>query len=289
MTRKTLAQKRLAQEIPAAGRNPSARWTCETLYAAFGSQGWWPVANGGTAGYKLGRNPRQLSESQRFEVAVGSILAQNTSWKNAAKAVENLRQAGFVNAVRMAGAHAGKLAELVRPSGYYNQKAARLKALAAFWVENEGFGKLEMAVMRRKLLELNGVGPETADSILLYAFGRPVFVVDAYTRRIFDKTGVCRLAEGDSEIVRMVGNAGFSLMELVEFHALLVQLAKKHCLKHNPACAGCPLATACQFANSKYPHTSTPALPTPPALPVIRVCGNNAPAAVLSIYSPVMP
>ncbi|MEK6923951.1 MAG: endonuclease [Candidatus Micrarchaeota archaeon] len=249
--RKNAAEKPFAQEIRAADGNPSARWTCETLYAAFGPQGWWPVAEpGGTAEYKRGRNSRQLSENQRFEVAVGSILAQNTSWNNAAKAVENLRQAKLVNAARLTRANVGGLAELMRPSGYYRQKAARLKTLAAFWVENTGFEKLETAVMRRKLLELNGVGPETADSILLYAFGRPVFVVDAYTRRIFGRTGVCRLERGDEGIVRIAGEAGFSLMELAEFHALLVQLAKKHCLKRNPACTGCPLATACRFARN---------------------------------------
>jgi len=145
------------------------------LLRAFGPRGWWP-----------GDTP--------FEVAVGAILTQNTNWTNVEKAIANLKKRGVLDARRIAGMDRAELAELIRPAGYFNVKAARLQSFVRFLCTDYA-GKIEkmasepLDVARRKLLSVHGVGPETADSILLYALEFPTFVVDAYTRRIYSRHG----------------------------------------------------------------------------------------------------
>lgn len=200
----------------------------QRLLARYGPQHWWP------------------GES-RFEVLVGTVLVQNTSWKNVERAIENLRQAELLELEAVHRADAEELAELIRPAGYYRQKAARLKRLVE-WIHRQ-YGSLEAMLdqpadtLRGELLALNGIGPETADSILLYALGKPVFVVDTYTRRMLARHG---WAEFDEDYAALQGlfhaTLGNDAPVFNEFHALIVALGKAHCGKR-PQCSGCPLET----------------------------------------------
>jgi endonuclease-3 related protein len=200
------------------------------LLKAFGPQGWWP-----------GQTP--------FEVSVGAILTQNTAWSNVEKAIANLRRAGALSFRGMRRLSESGLAALVRPSGYYNQKARKLRAFLEWLALHGGAsGSLRraltgpLAAVRESLLSVHGIGPETADSILLYAGHRPVFVIDAYTRRVLARHG---LAAGDEpyEELRALFEKGLppDVRLYNEFHALLVRLAKERCRKRGPLCPGCPL------------------------------------------------
>jgi endonuclease-3 related protein len=225
--------------------------------AAWGPQDWWPAYT-------------------RFEVIAGAFLTQNTAWTNVERALRQLRAEGMLNVDDIRRAPLPKLARMIRSSGYFRQKAKRLKTFVNYLDEQYG-GSLERmfaqptAKLRQELLALNGVGPETADSILLYAGGHPVFVVDAYTRRILERHGLIsakaryeeirQLVEQafSEEIVRahdqplisplpgrrrhkfVIRKASASAQAFDEFHALLVQAAKHHCLKAKAQCSGCPL------------------------------------------------
>jgi endonuclease-3 related protein len=206
----------------------------DLLFEYFGPQGWWPA-------------------STSLEVIVGAILTQNTSWHNVEKAILNLKEAGLLSLEGLLGVAPDDLAELIRPSGYYNVKARKLKAMVSFLQDNCQ-GDLDVLFarpldeLRRDLLSVYGVGPETADSILLYAGGLPSFVVDAYTRRVFQRLSL--VSEGDSyEDIR-----GFFMERLPsspqlynEYHALIVALAKDICTVRNPKCNICPLNSLCSF------------------------------------------
>ncbi|HOX07926.1 MAG TPA: endonuclease III domain-containing protein [Planctomycetota bacterium] len=202
------------------------------LLKSYGRQGWWP-----------GETP--------FEVAVGAILAQNTAWTNVEKAIANLRRAGALSFRGMRRLPERKLAALIRPSGYYNQKAKKLRAFLA-WLEERGgkAGSVKRALagplgeVRASLLGVHGVGPETADSILLYAGDRPVFVIDAYTRRVLARHGLPSAAGAPYEELRAIFERSLprSTPLYNEFHALFVRLAKERCAKRAPRCEGCPLA-----------------------------------------------
>lgn len=199
----------------------------DRLFTAFGPQRWWP-----------GDTP--------FEVAVGAILTQNTNWTNVEKAILNLKQARSLNARKIHAMPVRKLAALIRPAGYFNVKARRLKNFIAFLIEEYGGSMLTMAKagpenIREQLLAVNGIGPETADSIILYALGHPVFVIDAYTRRIFSRhkiLGPRASYDAYQELFHENLEQDASLYN--EYHALLVRLAKEHC-RTRPLCAGCPL------------------------------------------------
>ncbi len=209
----------------------------ETLHEEYGPQGWWPVAPPGEATPRYTGGPDD--PVQRFEVAVGALLTQNTSWTNASRAIERLHEAGLLSPGGIDGTDERALAQVIRPAGYYNQKARRLKALARFFAGGA-------AVTREHLLAVEGVGPETADSILLYGFDEPVFVVDAYTRRIFSRLGL--LEEGASyEEIRGLfeGALPRDVALYQEYHALVVEHAKRFCRK-KPLCPECPLAARCR-------------------------------------------
>jgi endonuclease-3 related protein len=200
----------------------------QTLSLALGPMGWWPA-----------KTP--------FEVIVGAILTQNTAWVNVERAVGNLRRAGLLTPVAMERVSIARLALLVRPSGYFRQKAKKLKAFVRFLRESYGGSLARMfrkptAELRQQLLAVHGIGPETADSILLYAGGHPVFVVDAYTHRILGRHNLTN-GKPDYGAVR-------SLFEMNlprdaglynEFHALLVNVGKNWCRKGQPRCGECPL------------------------------------------------
>jgi endonuclease-3 related protein len=198
------------------------------LLAEFGPQHWWP-----------GESP--------FEVLIGAVLVQNTSWRNVARAIDNLREADLLEPHALYGLLAEELEELIRPAGYFRIKARRLRNLLGFLVERYG-GSLEamfaagLGTLREELLGVNGVGPETADSILLYAGGLPTFVVDTYTHRIFARHGWIDFG-ADYHAIKDHFESGLERDAALynEYHALLVRLGHLHCRK-TPKCEGCPLA-----------------------------------------------
>ena len=200
----------------------------EILLDHFGPQGWWP---GDTV----------------FEVMVGAVLTQNTNWDNVSRAIDNLRAENLLSFERLHSIPVELLADKIRPAGYFNLKAVRLKNLLDF-INSEYSGSLaDMFVedtlsLREKILTVKGIGPETADSILLYAGNKPVFVVDAYTHRIFSRHDVIAPEDGYYEIQEYFS---YALPEDVglfnEYHALIVRLGKEYCKKSKPRCDQCPL------------------------------------------------
>jgi len=202
----------------------------QKLYKSFGPQHWWP---GETA----------------FEVMVGAILTQNTNWQNVVRAIANIKKAKALDARKLYRLPHKRLARLLRPVGYFNIKAKRLKNFSKFYLDNYGANVRRMRAvgteaLRDQLLLVNGVGQETADSILLYAMKKPVFVVDAYTKRFSFRHGLT-LEDSDYQAVQrfFTQNLESSVQLFNEYHALIVRLAKEYCLKSKPKCAVCPLRT----------------------------------------------
>ncbi|MGC2745204.1 MAG: endonuclease III domain-containing protein [Candidatus Angelobacter sp.] len=254
------APPRLRGEIPQYYR---------ALLARYGPQNWWPARS-------------------RFEVIVGAYLTQNTNWSNVEKALHNLRRARRLSVSALRATPLNELETLVRPSGYFRQKARNLKIFIAF-LDKRYSGSLtrmfaqSTAKLRAELLELNGVGPETADSILLYAGNHPVFVVDAYTRRVLLRHGIISQKTGYEEIRAMIEyaissseaeslvikNAGSDPRHPVsrmsssargalaqhynELHALIVRVGNHYC-RAKPICEGCPLQTFLKTSNGATTH-----------------------------------
>jgi len=206
------------------------------MLATHGPQGWWPA-------------------DTPFEIMVGAILTQNTRWNNVEKAIERLKRANLLNAERIATCNAEQLAEHIRPAGFFRQKSRYLQTLGRFCFEAGGIPRLRRmpaSILRRRLLALTGIGPETADSILLYALDKPVFVVDAYTRRIFHRLGLLPEHIGYEETQRYFHDRlPHSLPLFREYHALIVAHAKHHC-RARPVCATCPLQPPCPHASGAY-------------------------------------
>ena len=199
------------------------------LFDEFGPQDWWP---GDTS----------------FEVIVGAILTQNTNWGNVEKALLNLKSANILSPSGINDVSSKKLASLIKPSGFFNIKTKRLKNFIKFLFDEYG-GKLSnmkkgtLPVLRKKILSVNGIGPETADSMLLYAFQKPIFVVDAYTKRIFFRHGMVKKEDSYSIIQNFfMKNLKHDMQMFNEYHAMIVCLAKKFC-KVKPSCEGCPLSS----------------------------------------------
>lgn len=214
-----------------------------TLYKEFGPQGWWPVKSKyNKENYFIPRD-----ETEVFEIIIGTILTQNTAWKNVELALNNLRNNNLINIKKIKNYKQEKLGELIRPSGYFNQKAERLKLMAEFLDKNKikNLEKLETTKLRNMLLELKGVGPETADSILLYAFKKPIFVIDTYTKRIFSRIGLIK--EGTYEYFQEAFHKNLKQNFIVfnEYHALIIELAKNNC-KVKPFCEDCILRKECK-------------------------------------------
>lgn len=200
------------------------------LRRKLGPQDWWPAET-------------------PFEVIVGAILTQNTNWQNVARAIHNLRGAGRLRLRALARTPTRKVAALVRPSGYFNQKASRLKEFVRF-VANDYAGSLQRmfreptSKLRARLLALRGIGAETADSILLYAGNHRSFVVDAYTRRILARHDLISEKASYSDIQALFEkNLPRSLRIYNEYHALLVEVGKRYCRRREALCAACPLGT----------------------------------------------
>ncbi|HYG99269.1 MAG TPA: base excision DNA repair protein [Terriglobales bacterium] len=246
--------------VPNQSSIEAVRLFYRALLQAWGPQHWWPAESA-------------------FEVIVGAFLTQNTAWSNVERAISNMRAAGVLSVEAVRRIPNEQLEQLVRPSGYFRQKAQRLKDFISF-LDTRYAGSLDRMFaaltekLRAELLSLKGVGPETADSILLYAGNQPSFVVDAYTRRIFERHGIiaanssydeirylveCSLA-GEIEPIASLGDevvgggschAPSSMSKAIrsataqaynEMHALIVGVGKKHCLKAAAKCEGCPLA-----------------------------------------------
>jgi endonuclease-3 related protein len=198
-----------------------------TLLESLGPQRWWPIRGSFSPG--------------EWEVCLGAVLTQNTSWKNVEKALENLRASNILSKEDIIQTPQETLTKIIRPAGYFNQKARKLKELASFTGEPT----------RESLLSLWGIGKETADSILLYAYNKPYFVIDAYTRRVFSRLG---LIKGDEEYdeLRLLFESSIPREVKVykEYHALIVNLGKNVC-KKEPLCEDCPVSGICSFKKAK--------------------------------------
>lgn len=198
------------------------------LVARFGYRNWWP-----------GESP--------FEVIVGAVLTQNTAWKNVTKAIHNLKAASALDPFRIHGMSHDELAQLIRPAGYYNVKARRLQNLVTHFVERHradfgSFFSSSVETLRQELLSINGVGRETADSIILYAAGKPIFVVDAYTGRVLNRHGLVGPRSDYQEMQDFFHAHLPRDAELYnDFHAQFVAVGHHYC-KKKPKCDECPLA-----------------------------------------------
>ncbi|MCC4771433.1 endonuclease III domain-containing protein [Methanosarcina sp. DH2] len=206
------------------------------LFNSYGPQGWWPLTElhyidgtnptktGSVRGYHPGDYTYPHTDSQQFEIICGALLTQNTSWQQVERALINLRQTNSLSPESILSIDPEALKEFIKPAGYYNQKAARLKTLAEWFLELKS-----RIPQREELLSLKGIGPETADSILLYAFKQPSFVVDTYTRRVVSNLGLADEKAKYSEIKELFEeNLPKDLVIYQEYHALLVEHAKRY-------------------------------------------------------------
>ena len=199
----------------------------ELLLEAYGPQHWWPAES-------------------PLEVLVGAVLTQNTNWQGVEKAMASLKLHNLLNPHKLQAIPTEDLARLIKPAGYYNLKARRLKNLIAFVTEAysgdlETMGQAETGQLRKELLAVNGVGPETADSILLYALQKPVFVVDTYTYRVMNRHGLVGEQVSYDELQGLfTQHLPLDKTLFNQYHALLVRVGKLHC-QRKPRCQGCPL------------------------------------------------
>ncbi len=208
----------------------------DRLHAAYGPQNWWPA-------------------SGPFEVVVGAILTQRTAWRNVEHAMRGLGESGLLTAEALDGASVDRVAEAIRPAGFYNAKAGKLKAFAAHLTREHGgdldrlFGLADDA-LREELLGLHGIGEETADAILVYAAERPSFVIDAYARRLLVRLGWIAGDESYGKLRELFLEALPRDVGLLgEFHAVIVRHGKTHC-RMDPACDGCPVRSICATGNA---------------------------------------
>ena len=209
-----------------------AERTYNLLLDHYGPQDWWPA-------------------DSCFEVMLGAVLTQNTAWRNVESAIAALRAAGLLDASALTRASDRRVARLIRPAGCFNVKTRRIKALCAWYLHSGGYQRLRRrstAQLRGQLLAVHGVGPETADAILLYGFHRAVFVIDAYTRRLFARLGdIVGTEPYDALSARFAELFESRAKSLNELHALIVCHAKTVC-RTTPRCARCCLAEHCRYA-----------------------------------------
>lgn len=212
-----------------APRGEDLRAVFGRLLEAYGPQSWWPA-------------------DSPFEVAVGAVLTQNAAWGNVEQAIANLRARGLLSLEALLDCQPEHVADAIRPSGYFNVKTQRLLSLCRFLGDEgdlSGFARREPDDRRAALLSVHGIGPETADDILLYALQQPVFVIDTYTRRLLQRLGLASGRESYEELRMGFENAlGPDVALFNEFHALVVRHAKVSCRKR-PVCAGCVLKPLC--------------------------------------------
>jgi endonuclease-3 related protein len=202
----------------------------QRLLERFGKQDWWPVSNG--------------FSPPEWEVCLGAILTQNTNWKNVERALENLKAEKIVTPIDIIKTKTPQLEKAVMPSGFYRQKGRRLQIFADFVLGFGDFRLFSNRVTREQLINVPGLGPETADSILLYALGRPVFVIDAYTKRIFTRLGFAKKKRYEEWRLFFESRLPKDVGVYKEFHALIVELAKSSC-RPKPLCEDCVLNSHC--------------------------------------------
>ena len=213
----------------------------DSLYREFGPRRWWPFKG------KRGAFPK--SSAQKFEVVCGAVLTQNTAWRNVEKAIDNLRAERLLSTAALAACPLPKLRKVIRPAGYYNQKAGYLKSIADYLVKHyrgdlNAFFKQSTCSLKHEILEWKGIGPETRDSILLYAGGKSAFVVDAYTQRLAKRYPLPGSAYDELQFY-FESSLPREPALYNEFHALIVELAKRYCRKRSPDCGHCPLRAKC--------------------------------------------
>jgi endonuclease III related protein len=208
----------------------------EKMHIFYGPQGWWPAESA-------------------FEVCIGAILTQNTSWVNVEKAIRNLKSANALDHKKLLEMGHDDLADLIRPSGFFNVKSRRIQSFLK-WVEQQYDGSLERMFftdwleLRVELLKVEGIGPETCDSILLYAGNKPSFVVDSYTNRLFRRLGLLQGTETYQQVrAAFMQNLPEEVRIYNEYHALIVEHCKRFCRK-KPLCTDCPLNIACIFCKT---------------------------------------
>ena len=217
---------------------PAPMLVYKRLRKHFGFRDWWPG-------------------DSDFEVVVGALLTQQTTWKNVEKAIANLKAANSLSIDSIAAMDIRKLERLIRPSGYYRQKAGRLRDLCIKIKKRHGslenLLELEKDELRKELLSYNGIGKETADSIILYAAEKPTFVIDAYTKRAMHRINPAIGAEiGYEELRGYFEERIENKAELYnDFHAQFVELGKRYCTSTKPLCTECPLKGVCHFGMSK--------------------------------------
>lgn len=213
---------------PVSRPTPDLTTIYRRLFAAYGPQHWWPAAT-------------------PFEVMTGAVLTQNAAWPNVERAIANLKRARKLSPNAILALSNRELQRLIKPSGFFRVKAKRLRSFVNYFVTRyQGsiarMRREPLARLRPELLQVHGVGPETADSILLYALDKPVFVIDAYTRRILERHGLITRRAGYEDVRTMFENSLPHRVRLFnEYHALFVRLAKTHC-RPKPRCDGCPLS-----------------------------------------------
>jgi len=222
------------------------------MAASYGKQGWWPVFSKVTGRSEYGTGAPK-DDDERFEIVIGAILTQNVAWKNVEKGLESLKRNKILSPRKLHKAENEIIASCIRPTGYFNQKTIKIKNfLNWFKGMNYSFDELKSIktqVLRESLLSVNGIGPETADSILLYALNRKIFVIDAYTKRIFSRLGF--LSSDDSyDSVQNFFQKEFNgtVKRYNEFHALIVAHGKDVC-KNKPLCSGCCVKHLCSYKN----------------------------------------
>lgn len=213
----------------------------DRLAGHFGPLHWWPAET-------------------PFEMTVGAILTQNTAWRNVEQAIAALKTAGALEPAALLALPREALEDIIRPAGFFRQKARRLQLFASHLIDRYG-GELSRMLdgpleeVRQTLLALEGIGPETADSILLYAGGHPSFVIDAYTRRLFTRLGVLRGEKRYDQVRALFMDHLPHETDLFnEYHALIVEECKSFCRKRTPLCSDCPLHELCPFGRTLAPR-----------------------------------
>ena len=206
----------------------------DKLLNHFGNQNWWPAET-------------------KFEVIVGAILTQQTSWKNVEKSIKNLKDKNVLEPKKLFNLPVKRLESLIKPCGFFKVKTKRLRSFLEFFVENYDSNldimfETSLNDLRNNLLSVHGIGPETCDSILLYAGDKPIFVVDAYTLRLCERYSIINSRNYEEVRKFFEKNLSKDVNLFKEFHALIVELGKNYC-KTKPKCVECPLKRGCEYAN----------------------------------------
>jgi len=231
----------------------------DKLYSHYGSQNWWPVTLDNEVMPKYHKNIK-LTEKQKLEICFGAILTQNTNWKNVEKAIIQLNKNNLISINKIIIINNKKLAGIIRSSGYHNQKAKKLNNFCLFLMNNynnhiEKLFRNTIDKLRNELLSVNGIGPETADSILLYAAKKPIFVIDAYTKRIYSRVFNIKKELRYDELQQIFMKKLDKDEKLFnEYHALLVELGKNIC-KKKPLCNRCPISNMCNYYDATFKTT----------------------------------